>query len=295
MRASRLPAYKSPMQFYSATSFLFPRHYERRLLSVCFVAVHVPLIAAIAYQGVTGAWEPATLVVLLVATLIGTGGGLAAIRALLAPIEEATAMLRAVQSGERITQVPRGSGDLVGRLLEGVAQAANESAARIEHLTDAAGRDALTGLLNRRGFTDAARKLLMHGNPAVVAMIDIDHFKQVNDKFGHGRGDALLRLMARRIDGSLRDGDLCARWGGEEFIVLFPNTPLYDAEEVMEALRASVAGDSDLLEGEWPITFSCGMTTLHRYSELSEATRKADDALYDAKEAGRNRVHTFQG
>ncbi|WP_228726820.1 GGDEF domain-containing protein [Novosphingobium aureum] len=278
------------MRFYSATTFLFPRHYERRLLSVCFVAVHIPLVAAIVYQAVTGRWETTTLVVLLVATLFGTAAGLASIRALLAPIEEATEMLRAVQSGERISHMPRGGGDLVGRLLEGVAAAANESATRIELLTDEAGRDSLTSLRNRRGFTEVARKLLVHETEAAVAMLDIDHFKQVNDRLGHARGDALLMVFAQRINALLRRSDICARWGGEEFIVLFPDTALEEAAQVMERLRATIAADAELPGTQRPVTFSCGIASLHRYAELDDATRRADEALYVAKQAGRNRV-----
>lgn len=278
------------MRFYQATAFLFPRRYEWRLLLVCFAAVHVPLLACIAYQGVTGQWEPVTLLVLLAATLLGTLLGLAAIRALLSPIAAATQMLRAVQAGERVGMVPIGNEDLVGRLLHGVAVAANESAARIERLIEVSERDELTGLRNRRGFLDSARRQLSDGRNAVFAMVDIDRFKAINDRFGHATGDALLREVALRLEHGVRRSDVVARWGGEEFAILFPDTLLEEARVVMERLRASIALDPTLRGDEWPVTFSCGLAPVRNYTHLENATRNADSALYAAKNGGRNRV-----
>lgn len=281
------------MRFYKATAFLFPRHYEWRLLLVCFGAVHVPLITAVTYQAATGEWHPATLVVLLLATLAGTGMGVAAIRALLSPLVSATAMLGAIQKGERVPAVPQGGEDLVGRLLAGVATAANESAERIELLIDAAERDPLTGVRNRRGFLDTAEQLLRGQGNAVLALIDIDHFKAINDDFGHHTGDVLLRAIARRIEDHLRRSDIAARWGGEEFAVLLPDTTLDEARLVMERLRATVALDTDLGIKDRAVTFSCGLAPVRTFAQLGDATRQADAALYAAKNAGRNQVHVI--
>lgn len=283
------------MRFYRATSFLFPRHYEWRILLVCFGAVHLPLIAAILFQAVTGQWQLGTLLVLLAATLAGTGLGMLAIRSLLAPIGEATAMLRSVQDGECLGRVPSGGDDLVGHLLTAVATSAAANAARTERLVEAAERDALTGLRNRRGFLDSSERILIGEGNSVIAMIDIDHFKSVNDRFGHAAGDALLRAVGQRLERGLRHSDLAARWGGEEFVVLLPDTQLDEARLVMERLRANVALDP-LLGPEstgntWPVTFSCGLAPLRSFAQLGEATHRADAALYAAKNNGRNRVH----
>ena len=278
------------MRFYQATTFLFPRRYEWRVLFVCFGAVHVPLLACIAYQAATGQWQPTTLLVLLGATLFSTVLGLAAIRALLRPIETATQMLRAVQAGERVGMVPVGNEDLVGRLLHGVSVAANESAARIERLIETAERDELTGLRNRRGFLDSARRLLAGESNGVLAMVDIDRFKAINDRFGHATGDALLREVALRLENGVRRSDVVGRWGGEEFAILFPDTLLEEARVVMERLRASIALDPSLHGDEWPVTFSCGLAPVRSFAHLENATRNADGALYAAKNGGRNRV-----
>ncbi|KMS54335.1 response regulator PleD [Novosphingobium barchaimii LL02] len=279
------------MRFYKATAFLFPRSYERRVLFFCFGAVHIPLIACIVLQAITGQWQPATLLTLLAATLVGTGLGLAAIHALLAPIGEATAMLAAIQNGERIPVVPAGGADLVGRLLTGVTMAANETAARIEQLVDAAERDPLTGIRNRRGFLDSAEQVLRGRSNAVLAIIDIDHFKSINDEYGHDTGDQLLQSLARKIEDYLRRSDICARWGGEEFAVLLPDTTLDEARLVMERLRATVALDTGLGVEDRAVTFSCGLAPVRTFAQLGDATKQADAALYAAKNAGRNQVH----
>ncbi|PNU05915.1 GGDEF domain-containing protein [Novosphingobium guangzhouense] len=281
------------MRFYQATTFLFPRSYERRILFVCFGAVHVPLIACVAFQAATGHWHLGTLLTLLVATLVGTGLGLAAIHALLAPIGQATMMLQSIQMGERVAVIPQGADDLVGRLLNGVTTAAHETAARIERLVDAAERDPLTGIRNRRGFLDSAKQVLRGRSNAVLALIDIDHFKRINDDLGHAVGDVVLKSLARRIEDHLRRSDIAARWGGEEFAVLLPDTTLDEARLVMERLRATVALDTGLGVQDRAVTFSCGLAPVRDFSLLQDATRQADEALYAAKHGGRNRVHVL--
>ena len=180
------------MRFYRATQFLFPRSFELRLLAICFVAIHVPLIASVMVSALTWRWEVESLLVLLVATLLGTAAGVAAIHALLSPLTKAIAMLRSIQEGARIEDVPAGGEDLVGRLLLGVTQAANEAAERSERLTHAAERDPLTGVHNRRGFLAAAQRAMRSDHPAVIALFDLDHFKSINDRLGHAGGDAVL-------------------------------------------------------------------------------------------------------
>lgn len=281
------------MRFYKATTFLFPRSYERRVLFFCFCAVHLPLIACIAFQAITGEWQISTLVTLLAATLVGTALGLAAIHALLAPIGEATAMLAAIQNGERIVSVPQGGNDLVGRLLNGVTTTANDTAARIERLVEAAERDPLTGIRNRRGFLDSAEQVLRGRSNAVLAILDIDHFKLINDEFGHDAGDDLLKSLARRIEDYLRRTDIAARWGGEEFAVLLPNTTVEEARLVMERLRATIALDTGLGPENRAVTFSCGLAPVRTFAQLGDATKQADAALYAAKNAGRNQVHVL--
>lgn len=278
------------MRFYQATRFLFPRRYELRLLLVCFLAVHVPLIGVLLFEAVTMHWDFAMLGVVLVATLTGTALGLAAIHALLTPVTRAIDLLEAVHAGQAVAQLPVGGEDLVGRLYQGVAHAANENAARLARLLDAAERDSLTSLRNRRGFLDSAEALLDGSSEAVLAMIDIDHFKQINDRFGHPEGDRVLRQFASHLEGGVRRTDLVARWGGEEFIVLFIGASIADAQAVLDRLRTTFAASCAMPDHQWTVTFSGGVARLHGFAGLGDATHQADAALYAAKQAGRNQL-----
>jgi diguanylate cyclase (GGDEF)-like protein len=275
------------MRFYQVTRFVFPRSFELRLLTVCFLAVHLPLIACLIFSAVTWDWQFGTLAILLVATLVGTVVGVAAIHALLKPLGEATEMLRAIQRGDRVEHVPAGGEDLVGRLLRGVTQAANDVADRSEELIIVAEHDPLTKVLNRRGFMRAAERALVDDRPAVLALIDLDHFKAINDHLGHAAGDELLHTFAQRVRDTVRSSDICARWGGEEFAVLLPGATLAQARDAMNRLRTSIARYP--LPGTG-LTFSCGLAATVGFADLDDTARRADKALYAAKHHGRDRI-----
>ena len=161
---------------------------------------------------------------------------------------------------------------------------------RLEH---ASNYDALTNLPNRRYMTsrleEAAALALRSPDSSFVVMIaDIDHFKVVNDSLGHAAGDRVLQAVAKALELSLREYDTCARWGGEEFLLLFPACADNDAPLVAERLRRAVAELPRIAEG-MP-TISIGHT-VHRAGESIDSTLlRADQALYRAKDAGRNRI-----
>jgi diguanylate cyclase (GGDEF)-like protein len=161
-----------------------------------------------------------------------------------------------------------------------------------EELRDLAMTDALTGLHNRRWMqeqlTTLASRYRRHGNPLSAVLIDVDHFKQINDVKGHEAGDAMLRTIAQRITARLRMEDLVARWGGEEFLVLTPETHAGPAATLAEDLRAAVEASG---EGG-SATISLGVAEMRAGMTPSDLVRQADDAMYAAKAAGRNRVHT---
>lgn len=278
------------MRFYRATSFLFPYHYERRIMAICFGAVHLPLLSYIAWQSFHGGWDVRLLGLLLASTLVGTAAATIAISALLAPIRRATQMLHTVQAGGQIGPVPTGGDDLVGRLLHGVAQAASETARRIDQLKDAAERDVLTGLRNRRGFLDAAETMLIPGRSSVIALIDLDHFKKVNDDHGHDRGDQFLTAFSDHLASALRRSDISARWGGEEFVVLFPDTTPLQAREILVRLQSAMKDAPVFALGRSSLTFSCGLAPVTSYDAIADAMKKADRSLFAAKESGRNQI-----
>ncbi|MDD2320929.1 MAG: diguanylate cyclase [Geobacteraceae bacterium] len=154
--------------------------------------------------------------------------------------------------------------------------------------------DYLTALPNRldmiaRLEAEQARSL-RHGRSFALIMADIDHFKGVNDRFGHDVGDQLLVTVARTLSGYLRKEDSCARWGGEEFLILLPETDEDEAQEVAERLRI-LTGNLALETGTSTIrtSISLGLTLYANGETIDSCIKRADDALYQAKNSGRNR------
>ncbi len=171
---------------------------------------------------------------------------------------------------------------VVGGATLGLRRRADEARREV---TAQARTDALTGCLNRRGLAEVADRELARagrtGAPVAVALLDLDHFKRFNDTRGHDAGDDLLRDAAAAWQGALRTTDVLARWGGEEFVVLLPDTPVAAAVDVLERLRTVTP------QGQ---TCSIGVVPVDAEVSLGEAVRRADAALYAAKEQGRDRV-----
>ena len=162
-------------------------------------------------------------------------------------------------------------------------------------LQSQAATDPLTGLSNRRSLIARAEQTLVRaraaGRPTALVIADIDHFKQINDRHGHDAGDQVLVSTAELLRGASRAQDVVARWGGEEFLVLLPDTSLEDAQSVAERIRCAVAGHATHPAGA-PLTatLSLGVCEVRGDESLSGAIARADGALYQSKQAGRNRV-----
>ena len=152
--------------------------------------------------------------------------------------------------------------------------------------------DLLTGLFNRRHLdeqltrnTSTARR---YGHTLGVLLLDLDHFKTVNDTHGHLAGDLVLCEFARRVENALRAGDIAGRWGGEEFLVLLPHTDLPGVVEVGEKIRAAIASEPfEIATGAIGVTVSGGCST-GADVDVDDLVHRADTGLYDAKDRGRN-------
>ena len=185
-------------------------------------------------------------------------------------------------------------GAYLGRLRGELRGARRQLARELDAVQTLAYRDALTGCYNRRhAMAQLEREMRAagRGTPFALGMLDLDHFKAVNDTFGHAAGDEVLKAFAHCVDGALRGTDLLARIGGEEFLVIFSATAAPSARAVAERLRERVAAlrIPALPEGR-NITVSVGIAE-HRAGESMEQTlARTDRALYRAKEEGRNRV-----
>jgi diguanylate cyclase (GGDEF)-like protein len=160
--------------------------------------------------------------------------------------------------------------------------------------------DPLTHVLNRRGLRQALDIELNRHDDATgsltVAMLDVDHFKLLNDTHGHAAGDGILIWLASLLTNMLRDSDTVARIGGEEFVVLLPHTPEAEAIPLLERLREEIASHTEGAgERTIRVTVSFGTATLHKGAlwTSGELMRKADQALYRAKQSGRNRICTY--
>jgi diguanylate cyclase (GGDEF)-like protein len=206
----------------------------------------------------------------------------------------------AMDSNREVHQLSQALGQMTHRLL--AAREAMEEKVRLRTLElEAANRaldlqartDALTGLLNRRGFESQMAFALALARrstrPLSVIAVDVDHFKRVNDTYGHEAGDEVLRRLARTLETRLRGSDVIARLGGEEFVALLPDTDLEGARAIAQTLVTAMAQQQDPVVGT--ITVSAGVASMRGADDSGAAIlRRSDMALYEAKGQGRNRV-----
>lgn len=159
-------------------------------------------------------------------------------------------------------------------------------------------RDELTGLRNRRAMgelleLEQKRQQRKHGT-LVLAMLDLDHFKPINDRSGHAMGDRALQAFAATASATLREADVLARWGGDEFLLMLTDTGLAQAAGLLERLRIAVAGlRLDGMAEPLGLTLSGGVVLMRPGESVEEALHRADEALYRAKSEGRNRIAGF--
>lgn len=162
----------------------------------------------------------------------------------------------------------------------------------VEEVQRLATHDDLTGLVNRRymqqRLVQEQRRFNRYGSPFSVAIIDLDYFKRINDTLGHAFGDKVLQAFAAEATATLRDSDLIARWGGEEFLALMPDTPAAQGVAIIQRLLARMNAIPHATCPE--LTFSAGVTECRKDEAAEEAVARADTAMYEAKESGRNRV-----
>ncbi|MCA1900316.1 MAG: diguanylate cyclase, partial [Chloroflexi bacterium] len=222
---------------------------------------------------------------------------------MLTAIDEKPKVVMGLEAGadEYLTK-PFNKNELLARIASGkriltLERQLTEARQQVEVL---ARHDGLTGLLNRRSIEECAeaefKMTARKERPMSVILLDVDHFKNVNDQFGHAAGDQTLRQIAKTLKENLRDYDRVGRWGGEEFILILPDTELKDAVKAAERLRTQIEQTEIPLENEKTISVrvSLGVAcTIDGFPSLSKLIDAADQALYKAKQNGRNRVCVF--
>ncbi len=154
--------------------------------------------------------------------------------------------------------------------------------------------DRSTGLANRRSLFERIEVEMAHAlrsdTPLSVAMIDLDHFKDYNDRYGHVAGDTVLRSIAAVLVSNIRGQDMVARYGGEEFCLVMPETDLVGGHHLLDKLRTGGRGATS----DFGVTLSAGLTSWDGIEDTTSFIERADQALYRAKETGRNRVVSIQ-
>lgn len=202
------------------------------------------------------------------------------------PDEALTGVLLALVD---ITQLRRKEKELADKIAElKEAREALEQANR--RLASLATIDGLTGIPNRRSLDDQLTVVTSEtkrGKPFCLALIDLDHFKNINDELGHDIGDEVLQRFAKTLRESVRKSDFVARYGGEEFAVIFPNTPLHQAIPICERIRQRA---KEISLGNHTLTVSIGVAYGDVSHDAKTVLKKADDALYQAKRSGRDKV-----
>jgi diguanylate cyclase (GGDEF)-like protein len=167
---------------------------------------------------------------------------------------------------------------------------------RVDELERDVFRDALTGLGNRKlleiKINTAIQEYHQHHISFGLLFIDIDHFKAINDTYGHQEGDRILRNVARNLAGHLRGTDVCGRWGGEEFIAVLHNVDLKSISQIAQKLHAMIASSTIIVnEEKIYVTTSIGAAIVHETdTTINSIVERADQLMYQSKQAGRNRV-----
>jgi diguanylate cyclase (GGDEF)-like protein/PAS domain S-box-containing protein len=176
----------------------------------------------------------------------------------------------------------------------------SERARMIDELSKAATHDSLTDLINRRHGVELIEKEINRSirlnHTCTIAILDIDYFKQINDEYGHNAGDQILVEFSNEMMAAVRNIDMVCRWGGEEFVVMLPETNCEQAKIWAERTRKAVEQKTTELESgeKVRITISVGIASLESNTSIKELVRQADDALYRAKDNGRNRVEIYE-
>lgn len=181
------------------------------------------------------------------------------------------------------------------KLIQAIVRDVTERKRMQEELRLLSITDPLTGVYNRRYFIQKLKEEIDRAKRTnrsfSLIMLDIDYFKNINDRFGHSTGDFVLKTLTEMLKNSIRRIDIFARWGGEEFVILLPETPKRNAVHVAEKLRHLLSGTN--IPGVGTITASFGISEYHSGDKIDSLIQRADDAMYRAKAAGRNRVEVY--
>lgn len=228
----------------------------------------------------------------LLGLLLGTIAATLLIRSIMRPLNRAVGHFKDIAQGNMNEIIAVSGRDELGQVLGALATMQGKLKVIIDDLDHVASTDKLTGSWNRRRLEETVKnemdRLKRYDHPLCLMVLDIDFFKKINDRYGHNAGDLVLIELAALVRSSLRTSDSLTRWGGEEFVVLCPNTTLSTASLLAERLRNKIASTS-FSEVEH-VTVSVGVAECLSEETFEQWFKRADEALYRAKSGGRNQV-----
>ena len=280
-----LPTPNAPTPRVSGMGWATPDWAEEALLGAAErLSRDLPLLSLIAVTQLIGL----AAFVLLVVRHIQSVRQVSCLRDTIAELSQGSRLARCAAFRGPMAELTREFNDMV-TLLSNEIRSLRDTQRELEQLV---ATDRLTGVGNRRQFEQQAdaevARAHRYGVPTSMILFDVDHFKKINDRFGHQIGDAVLVTLTRRVAHRLRDTDCIARWGGEEFAVLTPCTPISGAENLAEKIRNIVAEEAFDVVGR--VTISLGVAQLLPEESATRWIARADESLYEAKRSGRNRV-----
>lgn len=271
-----------------------------KIFLICFFSIHLPLLAMVTHVFIHGLNTTTNmLILLLLATLAGTIVCFYTVWWLIRPLRRLSASIEHYREEGVLLPTDPTSRDEIGIVSRAISSLVTDMDEMVRALRFDANTDVLTGLANRRlmlarGPQELA-KAVESQDPLTLLVFDLDHFKVINDTFGHETGDKVLMAVAHTVRSSLRPLDLAARIGGEEFCVLLPKTTLQQAQAIAERLRNSIESLHIEPLPKGGITASFGLAQNHgKNPHFHGLMVNADTALYSAKKHGRNCIKLYQ-
>lgn len=266
-----------------------------KVMAICFLCIHVPLIAAIVYLSSGFSTAPLPIFILLLcATLVGTVVCLVALWWIYRPLMQLSSAVKTYRSEGKLFQMNLKRKDEIGVLANSVTAMVVEVDGLLAKLHRQANTDLLTGLGNRRWLSDRMVEEMSRAarldEPFSAIVFDLDHFKSINDSYGHEVGDHVLIAVGAVVRESLRQYDLAARIGGEEFFLGLPRTDVAQAGIIAERLRRRLEALSLDPLPPGGVTASFGLVEANNGETLRQILSGADKALYEAKRSGRNKI-----
>jgi diguanylate cyclase (GGDEF)-like protein len=276
-----------------------PKNFAVKIFMYSFIGTQLPMFLLLLYVVLNvemNAEILATVSIVLITALLGSASTMMALLAYNEPVNAVRKALQNFTLQDTVPDLPQGSNDEIGELMNNTQGALKKLHNMLHNMHDMSIRDELTGLYNRRFFTQQADLLLIRAaryeEAIALIYIDVDHFKDINDKFSHQVGDHALRQLGAILADSARGSDLTARIGGDEFVIVFPNTTVAKATVLGERLRQNLnAHDWSALLPEQNVTVSMGVAQAVAGDTLEQLLERADQNLHKAKTGGRDQIH----